>query len=50
MITAEFAKFFVVTVYTPNAKDDLSRLKLRHRALGSGLPRLLQTAREDASR
>jgi exodeoxyribonuclease-3 len=31
VITAEFAKFFVVTVYTPNAKDDLSRLKLRHK-------------------
>ncbi len=30
VITAEFAKYFVVTVYTPNAKDDLSRLKLRH--------------------
>lgn len=29
VITAEFAKFFVVTVYTPNAKEDLSRLKLR---------------------
>jgi exodeoxyribonuclease III len=29
VITAEFAKFFVVTVYTPNAKDDLSRLPLR---------------------
>jgi exodeoxyribonuclease III len=31
VITAEFAQFFVVTVYTPNAKDDLSRLALRHR-------------------
>jgi exodeoxyribonuclease-3 len=31
VITAEFEKFFVVTVYTPNAKDDLSRLKLRHK-------------------
>ncbi|HEU4654878.1 MAG TPA: exodeoxyribonuclease III [Steroidobacteraceae bacterium] len=30
VITAEFEKFFVVTVYTPNAKDDLSRLALRH--------------------
>jgi exodeoxyribonuclease-3 len=30
VITAEYAKFFVVTVYTPNAKDDLSRLALRH--------------------
>lgn len=30
LITAEFEKFFVVTVYTPNAKDDLSRLPLRY--------------------
>jgi exodeoxyribonuclease-3 len=29
VMTAEFAKFYVVTVYTPNAKDDLSRLSLR---------------------
>ena len=29
LITAEFAEFHVVTVYTPNAKDDLSRLALR---------------------
>ena len=29
VITAEFARLFVVTVYTPNAKDDLSRLPLR---------------------
>ena len=29
LITAEFADFHVVTVYTPNAKDDLSRLALR---------------------
>lgn len=31
VITAEFDKFFVVTVYTPNAKDDLSRVPLRHK-------------------
>jgi len=31
VMTAEFEKFFVVTVYTPNAKDDLSRLALRHK-------------------
>lgn len=31
VIAAEFAKFFVVTVYTPNAKDDLGRLGLRHK-------------------
>jgi exodeoxyribonuclease III len=30
VIAAEFRKFFVVTVYTPNAKDDLGRLALRH--------------------
>ena len=30
IITAEFEKFYVVTVYTPNAKDDLSRIPLRH--------------------
>ena len=30
VISAEFEKFWVVTVYTPNAKEDLSRLKLRH--------------------
>lgn len=29
--TAEFEKFYVVTVYTPNAKDDLSRLPLREK-------------------
>jgi exodeoxyribonuclease-3 len=30
LIAAEFPKFHLVTVYTPNAKDDLSRLALRH--------------------
>lgn len=29
VITAEFEKFYVVTVYTPNSKRDLSRLALR---------------------
>ena len=29
VITAEFKEFYVVTVYTPNAKEDLSRLALR---------------------
>lgn len=29
VLTLEFAKFFLVTVYTPNAKGDLSRLNLR---------------------
>lgn len=31
VVAAEFEKFYVVTVYTPNAKDDLSRIPLRHR-------------------
>jgi len=31
IIAAEFDKFWVVTVYTPNAKDDLGRLNLRHK-------------------
>lgn len=30
IISAEFDDFWVVTVYTPNSKGDLSRLKLRH--------------------
>jgi exodeoxyribonuclease-3 len=29
IITAEFEPFFVSTVYTPNAKDDLSRIAMR---------------------
>ena len=31
VITAEYQDFFVVNVYTPNAKPDLSRLTLRHK-------------------
>jgi len=30
VVAAEFEKFWLVTVYTPNAKDDLSRIPLRH--------------------
>lgn len=30
VIAVEFEKCFVVTVYTPNSKDDLSRIPLRH--------------------
>lgn len=30
VVTAEFEKFFAVSVYTPNAKDDLSRIPLRY--------------------
>lgn len=31
VIAAEFERFWVVTVYTPNAKDDLSRIPLRQK-------------------
>ena len=31
VIAAEFEKFFLVDVYTPNAKPELSRLTLRHK-------------------
>jgi|SRR3989344_3264287 len=31
VIAAEFKKCYVVSVYTPNAKDDLSRIPLRHK-------------------
>ena len=31
VIAAEFDDFYVVTVYTPNAKEDLSRIPLRHK-------------------
>lgn len=30
VIAAEFDSFWLLTVYTPNAKDDLSRIPLRH--------------------
>ncbi len=32
IVAAEYDQFFVVTVYTPNAKDDLSRVPLRHQS------------------
>ena len=31
VLTAEFADFYVITVYTPNSKDKLERLELRHK-------------------
>jgi exodeoxyribonuclease-3 len=31
VIAAEYKDFFVVTVYTPNAKDDLTRIPLRYK-------------------
>lgn len=31
VLAAEFDSFWLVTIYTPNAKDDLGRLQLRHK-------------------
>lgn len=31
VIAGDFGQFYVVSVYTPNSKDDLSRLPLRHK-------------------
>lgn len=31
VVAAEYEKFYIISVYTPNAKDDLSRLNLRHK-------------------
>ena len=31
VLTAEYSNFYLVSVYTPNAKDDLSRLDVRHK-------------------
>jgi exodeoxyribonuclease-3 len=31
VIAAEYDKFWLATVYTPNAKDDLSRIPMRHK-------------------
>lgn len=30
VVAAEYEHFYIVTVYTPNAKDDLSRIPMRH--------------------
>lgn len=47
VIAAEFDRFYVVTVYTPNAKDDLSRIPLRH---GQWDPAFLAYCKELESR
>lgn len=31
VVTAEYEAFYLVTVYTPNAKDNLSRIEMRHK-------------------
>jgi len=45
ILTAEFNDFFVVNVYTPNSKDDLSRLNLRHKKWDPAFLEHLKTLR-----
>ncbi len=40
--TAEFDTFYVVTVYTPNSKEDLTRLTIRHKYWDPAFLRYLQ--------
>ncbi len=42
VLTAEYPEFFLVTVYTPNSKPDLSRLKLRELLWDPAFLRFLQ--------
>ena len=43
ILTAEFSEFYLVNVYVPNAKADLSRLKYRTEIWGPDLRELLKT-------
>ncbi|HEX6257895.1 MAG TPA: exodeoxyribonuclease III [Candidatus Saccharimonadales bacterium] len=47
VITAEFEKFYIVTVYTPNSKGDLSRLGLRHKQWDPAFLEHCQTLEKD---
>jgi exodeoxyribonuclease III len=47
VLTVEFEKFFVVTVYTPNSKEDLSRLDLRHDKWDPAFLEYLDSLREN---
>lgn len=46
VITLEFEKFFLVTVYTPNSKNDLSRLELRHQQWDPAFLKYIQQCEE----
>ena len=46
IITAEFEDFYLITVYTPNSKGDLSRLKLRHEKWDPAFLKYLQIRQE----
>ena len=46
VLVLEFDKFFLLTVYTPNAKDDLTRLDLRHKAWDPAFLQYVKTLEE----
>lgn len=47
VITAEYPGFYVISIYTPNAKRDLSRLDLRYRQWDRAFLEHCQTLRRD---
>lgn len=47
ILTAEFEKFFVVNVYTPNSKPDLTRLKLRYEKWDPAFLEYVETLKKD---
>jgi exodeoxyribonuclease-3 len=47
IITVEFKDFYVVSVYTPNAKDDLSRISLRHKKWDPAFLEYMQELEKD---
>ncbi len=47
VIAADMGEFYVASVYTPNAKDDLSRLKLRHQCWDPAFLAYMQRLEED---
>jgi exodeoxyribonuclease-3 len=47
VIAAEYDDFYVATVYTPNSKDDLSRIPLRHQLWDPAFLAYMQQLEED---
>lgn len=47
VLTAEFEHFFLVDVYTPNSKNELERLGLREKKMGSRVLAIFERVRED---
>ena len=47
ILVVEFEKFFLVNVYTPNSKPDLSRLELREKVWDPGFLKMLEEMRRE---